>query len=128
VPKGHDLEFLPWKNPKSEYRNPKQIPIKANSKFETIQRGRGTKWTASLLRIPLLRNAYRGRRTDRQDGFESRASCFGFKTDVAIAKEDILTQAVEKKPRVLGIYCTTGFHHKAIAVASEVKKYWGIKS
>ena len=51
---------------------------------------------------------------------------YGFTTDIAIGtKEDIVRQAVEKKPRVLGFYCTTGFHHKAIAIASEVKKILG---
>jgi len=45
----------------------------------------------------------------------------GFTTDVTIGAKDIVRQAVEKKPHVLGFYCTTGFHHKAIAVASEVK-------
>jgi hypothetical protein len=37
-PKRYDLLLLRWENPKSEARNPKQIRMKANSKFETIRR------------------------------------------------------------------------------------------
>jgi anaerobic magnesium-protoporphyrin IX monomethyl ester cyclase len=50
----------------------------------------------------------------------------GFTTDIAIGtKESVVEQAIEKKPRVLGFYCTTGFHYKAIAIASEVKRKLG---
>jgi len=47
----------------------------------------------------------------------------GFTTDVAIGtKESITNKAVEKKPAVVGFYCTTGFHHRNLAAAAEIKK------
>lgn len=50
----------------------------------------------------------------------------GFTTDVAIGtKEDIINKTIEKKPKVIGFYCTTGFHHKSIAVAEEIKRILG---
>lgn len=52
----------------------------------------------------------------------------GFTTDVAIGpKEHILGEVLAKKPRVVGFYCTTGFHHKNIAIAKEIKKLLGKK-
>lgn len=50
----------------------------------------------------------------------------GFTTDVAIgSKKDIIRKTIEKKPRVIGFYCTTGFHHNSIAIAAEIKKILG---
>lgn len=47
----------------------------------------------------------------------------GFTTDVAMGtNKDIVDKTLEKRPRVLGFYCTTGFHHKNIAAAREVKR------
>lgn len=50
----------------------------------------------------------------------------GFTTDVAIGtKKDIVRKTLEKRPRVLGFHCTTGFHHKNLDTAAEVKKILG---
>ncbi|MFC1591565.1 B12-binding domain-containing radical SAM protein [Thermodesulfobacteriota bacterium] len=50
----------------------------------------------------------------------------GFSTDVTLGtKESIVKTALEKKPRVIGFYCTTGIHHKYIAAAVEIKKVLG---
>jgi radical SAM superfamily enzyme YgiQ (UPF0313 family) len=51
---------------------------------------------------------------------------YGFTTDVALGtKEDIIKTTIEKKPKVIGFYCTTGIHHKYLAVAVELKKLLG---
>ncbi len=50
----------------------------------------------------------------------------GFTTDVILGtKEDIVKKILAKKPRVVGFYCTTGFHHKNLAIAKEIKKMLG---
>ena len=50
----------------------------------------------------------------------------GFTTDVAIGTEShILNQVVATKPKVVGFYCTTGFHHRSIAIAAKIKKEIG---
>ncbi|MCX5679341.1 MAG: radical SAM protein [Candidatus Omnitrophica bacterium] len=50
----------------------------------------------------------------------------GFTTDVAIgSKKDIIRKTIKNPPRVIGFYCTTGFHHKNIAIAVEIKKLLG---
>jgi radical SAM superfamily enzyme YgiQ (UPF0313 family) len=52
----------------------------------------------------------------------------GFTTDIVIGtKEKIIKQTLQKKPKVIGFYCTTGFHHKALAIAQEIKKILGDK-
>ena len=52
----------------------------------------------------------------------------GFTTDVILGtKEDIVKKILAKKPRVVGFYCTTGFHHKNLAIAKEIKKCWEMK-
>ena len=52
----------------------------------------------------------------------------GFTTDVTVgSKKDIIRKAIEKKPKVIGFYCTTGFHHNNIAIAVEIKKILGDK-
>ena len=49
-----------------------------------------------------------------------------FTTDVAIGTQaKILNKALRDKPKIVGFYCTTGFHHKNIAVAAEIKKRFG---
>jgi radical SAM superfamily enzyme YgiQ (UPF0313 family) len=46
----------------------------------------------------------------------------GFTTAVAIGPEQkVLQQVIEMKPRVVGFYCTTGFHHKNFALAAKIK-------
>lgn len=50
----------------------------------------------------------------------------GFTTDVAIGTESqILDKVRETQPKVVGFYCTTGFHHRNIAIAAELKKEIG---
>lgn len=50
----------------------------------------------------------------------------GFTTDVAIGSQDrVIRQVMEQKPRVVGFYCTTGFHHKALSMAREIKQRLG---
>lgn len=52
----------------------------------------------------------------------------GFTTDVAIGSEKALIEKVLKtRPKVIGFYCTTGFHHKNILTAREIKKLLGDK-
>lgn len=47
----------------------------------------------------------------------------GYTTDVIIGtKKDIINKAIKEKPRVIGFYCTTGFHHKNISVSAELKR------
>ena len=47
----------------------------------------------------------------------------GFTTDVVIGtKEYIVKKTIEKRPRVVGFYCTTGFHHRNIVMAKQIKK------
>ena len=50
----------------------------------------------------------------------------GFTVDIVIGtKENIINSTIEKKPKAIGFYCTTGFHHKNIAVATEIKRILG---
>lgn len=50
----------------------------------------------------------------------------GFTTDVVIGTEaHILNKVSATKPKVVGFYCTTGFHHRNIAVAAGIKKEIG---
>jgi len=50
----------------------------------------------------------------------------GFTTDVTLGTEEsIIRAAVEKRPGVIGFYCTTGIHHKYVAAAAEIKKILG---
>ena len=47
----------------------------------------------------------------------------GYKTDVVMGSgSDILRKVVKTRPRVAGFYCTTGFHHKNLLVASRLKR------
>src|SRR3989339_38846 len=50
----------------------------------------------------------------------------GFTTDVAIGTEShILDKVSAIKPKVVGFYCTTGFHHRNITIAAGIKKEIG---
>lgn len=50
----------------------------------------------------------------------------GFSTDVAIGTEQsIISKVLDCKPKVVGFYCTTGFHHKNISIAAAIKKICG---
>ncbi|MFA5778606.1 MAG: radical SAM protein [Elusimicrobiota bacterium] len=52
----------------------------------------------------------------------------GFKTDVVIGTmQDIIKKTLAEKPRVIGFYCTTGFHHRNISIAAGIKKILGDK-
>lgn len=47
----------------------------------------------------------------------------GFTTSVSIGTEQqIMHDVIVKKPRVVGFYCTTGFHHKNVAIAARLKQ------
>jgi radical SAM superfamily enzyme YgiQ (UPF0313 family) len=47
----------------------------------------------------------------------------GFTTDVSIGSEQqVLRDVIEKKPKVVGFYCTTGFHHKNVSLAAKLKQ------
>jgi radical SAM superfamily enzyme YgiQ (UPF0313 family) len=50
----------------------------------------------------------------------------GFSTDVSIGTEQqVLCDVVDKQPRVVGFYSTTGFHHKNLALAQRIKQLDG---
>ncbi|MBN1385046.1 MAG: B12-binding domain-containing radical SAM protein [Elusimicrobia bacterium] len=52
----------------------------------------------------------------------------GFETDIAIGtRQDIIKKTLAEKPKVIGFYCTTGFHHRNISIAAEIKKILGDK-
>lgn len=47
----------------------------------------------------------------------------GYTAEVAIGSAEQLLAAVQqKKPRLVGFYCTTGFHHKNLALALKIKQ------
>jgi len=51
-----------------------------------------------------------------------------FTTDIAIGPRDyILKRVLAQNPKIVGFYCTTGFHHKNMATALEIKKSLGNK-
>ncbi len=52
----------------------------------------------------------------------------GFETDIAVGDPDtILKQVQEKRPRLVGFYATTGFHHRQLKLAREIKARFGDK-
>ena len=52
----------------------------------------------------------------------------GFTTDVILGtKKDIIKKVLAQKPKVVGFYCTTGFHHKNLAIARKIKNLVGDK-
>lgn len=46
----------------------------------------------------------------------------GFSADIAFgSKANILNKIYSSRPRVVGFYCTTGFHHQNLRIAKEIK-------
>jgi len=52
----------------------------------------------------------------------------GFKTDVVIGKPDLILKKIQfYKPRVVGFYSTTGYHHIQLGIARKIKSIFGDK-
>jgi radical SAM superfamily enzyme YgiQ (UPF0313 family) len=50
----------------------------------------------------------------------------GFRTAAAVDDRDaVLDHIRSRRPLVVGFYCTTGFHHRALALAADVKRRFG---
>ena len=50
----------------------------------------------------------------------------GFTTDVVVGSRDaVLKKTRQVKPKIIGFYCTTGFHHRALSTAAELKRRHG---
>lgn len=52
----------------------------------------------------------------------------GFVTDVAVGNQDAILQKIDdQRPRLVGFYATTGFHHRQLNLARKIKSIFGEK-